>query len=102
MLASILKCPVLLTFGLYREPNRYDLHCEPFAERLTLPRGKRQAMLVEHVQRFAHRLEDYCRKAPDNWFNFYDFWEQAPGPSDPDAALTSGNGRAVDPPTNAG
>ncbi|MCA9707280.1 MAG: hypothetical protein KDK70_15615 [Myxococcales bacterium] len=94
MLASILKCPVLLTFGLYREPNRYELHCEPFAERLELPRGKRQAMLQEHVQRFAHRLEDYCRRAPDNWFNFYDFWEQ------PAPAL--GAAPEVDPPSPAG
>ena len=36
-------CPVYLTFGLYHEPNRYDLYCEPFAERIELPRGAREA-----------------------------------------------------------
>jgi predicted LPLAT superfamily acyltransferase len=76
-LAAVLGCPVLLTFGLYREPNRYDLHCEPFAERVELPRRTRQASLEALVQRFAERLEAYCRRAPDNWFNFFDFWDDA-------------------------
>jgi len=102
MLASILKCPVMLTFGLYREPNRYDLHCEPFCERLELPRKNRQDHLRAHVQRFAERLEAYCRQAPDNWFNFYDFWEHPPA-SPPPAALERGSTAAVvDPPTHAG
>ena len=74
LLAAILKCPVYLTFGLYREPNRYDLHCEPFADRVALPRGDREQAAALHVQKFATRLEHYCRLAPDNWFNFYDYW----------------------------
>lgn len=77
-LAAALKCPVLLTFGLYREPNRYDLHCEVFCEKVVLPRRDRQMHLHALVQRYAHRLEHYCRLAPDNWFNFYDFWESSP------------------------
>ena len=68
---------LLLTFGLYREPNRYDLHCEPFADRVVLPRKTRQASLEAIVQQFADRLEHYCRLAPDNWFNFFDFWHDA-------------------------
>jgi predicted LPLAT superfamily acyltransferase len=75
-LAAVLGCPILLTFGLYREPNRYDLHCEPFEERVELPRKTRQASLEALVQRFADRLEHYCRLAPDNWFNFFDFWHE--------------------------
>jgi predicted LPLAT superfamily acyltransferase len=73
-LAAVLHCPVLLTFGLYRAPNRYDLYCEPFAERIELPRARREQALHEYVQRFAERLEHYQKLAPDNWFNFYDFW----------------------------
>ena len=41
-LAATLRCPVFLTFGLYHEPNRYDLYCEPFAERIELARGDRE------------------------------------------------------------
>jgi len=76
LLASLMKCPVYLTFGLYRTPNQYDLSCELFAEKLHLPRKDREAGLREVVQRFADRLEHYARKAPENWFNFYDFWNK--------------------------
>jgi predicted LPLAT superfamily acyltransferase len=74
LLAALLRCPVYLAFSLYRGPNRYELHCEPFAERIELPRGERQAALQALAARYAARLEAYCRLAPDNWFNFYDFW----------------------------
>ncbi|MCA8975738.1 MAG: lipid A biosynthesis acyltransferase [Planctomycetes bacterium] len=76
LLASLLRCPVYLVFGLYREPNRYDLSCELFAERIDLPRRDRERGLQAAVQRFADRLEERCRSAPDNWFNFYDFWSK--------------------------
>jgi predicted LPLAT superfamily acyltransferase len=75
-LAAAMHCPVLLTFGLHTPPNRYDLYCEPFAERVVLPRKQREAALHAEVQRFATRLEHYCRLRPDNWFNFYDFWSK--------------------------
>lgn len=75
LLAATLGCPVYLTFGLYREPNRYDLYCEPFAERIELPRRAREAGAAAYAQQFARRLEHYCRLAPDNWFNFYDVWK---------------------------
>jgi len=78
LLASLMKCPVYLTFGLYRRPNRYDLSCEPFADSLHLPRRNRAAALQEVVQRYADRLEHYARSAPENWFNFYDFWQDDP------------------------
>jgi predicted LPLAT superfamily acyltransferase len=65
---------VLICFGLYHAPNRYELYAEPFAERIELPRGKRQEALEEYVARYAARLEHYVRSAELNWFNFYDFW----------------------------
>lgn len=78
LLAAALRCPVFLGYGLYRAPNRYELYCEPFAERVILPRGPaREAALRELAARYAQRLEHYCREYPDNWFNFYDFWSAA-------------------------
>lgn len=76
LLASVLKCPVYLVFGLYAEPNRYELFCEPFSERIVLPRGNRQAGLEEAIARYSARLESYARREPNNWFNFFDFWEK--------------------------
>ena len=76
-LAASLGCPVYLTFGLFHEPNRYDLYCEPFAERIELRRGDREGDARAWAQRYARRLEHYCRMAPDNWFNFYPVWKTA-------------------------
>lgn len=74
LLASVAKCPVYFTAGLYTAPHRYELICEPFAERIQLPRGRRNDELKKCAQRYAERLEHYARLMPDNWFNFYDFW----------------------------
>ncbi len=76
ILAATLGCPVYLTFGLHFPPNRYALYCEPFAEKLELPRADRERRLGDYVRRYAERLEHYCRLAPDNWFNFFDFWSK--------------------------
>jgi predicted LPLAT superfamily acyltransferase len=90
LLAAMLKCPVYLTFGLARGARTYDLFCEPFADRIELPRGDRQGALVRYVTRYAERLEAFARKAPDNWFNFYDFWAEPKlvAPSKPSASST--------------
>ena len=74
ILASVLRCPIYLTFALYHEPNRYALFCEPLSEQFAPPRAERDAAIAELAQRYAARLEHYCRLAPHNWFNFFDFW----------------------------
>jgi predicted LPLAT superfamily acyltransferase len=79
LLASMLRCPVLFTVGLYREPDRYDLFCEMFHDPATGPLGRAPDDLQRAAQRYADRLEHYLRMAPENWFNFFDFWS-APAP----------------------
>jgi predicted LPLAT superfamily acyltransferase len=78
LMASVLRCPVYLVFGIYRAPNHYDLHCERFAERVELPRKDRDEALRQWVRRYAERVEHYAREAPENWFNFFDFWAAPP------------------------
>jgi len=73
-LALMLKRPVVLMIGLYRGGNRYGLHFEKlFEPRDAAATGRAQA-LEQAVRLYAQRLEHYCRQAPYNWFNFYDFW----------------------------
>jgi predicted LPLAT superfamily acyltransferase len=74
LLASLLKCPVFLFFGLYLGGNHYQIRIEHFADHVQLERGRREEMLQSWSQRYANRLESYARHAPYNWFNFYDFW----------------------------
>lgn len=76
LIASVLKLPVTLGFGLYRGGNRYDLVFESFSDAgIDLPRPRRKALLAALIQRYAARLEHHVRSAPYNWFNFYDFWD---------------------------
>ena len=78
-MAAIMKCPVLFMAGLYRGGNRYDIHFETRADfSAVAPRG-RTAAVHEAMTRYAALLEEHCRMAPYNWFNFFDFW-QAPAP----------------------
>jgi predicted LPLAT superfamily acyltransferase len=76
LIASVLKLPVVLCFGLFRGGNRYDLYFETFAECIQIARSERAAKLGEWTQRYAARLEHYTRMDPFNWFNFYDFWHR--------------------------
>lgn len=76
VLAAVLQAPVLLGFGLYRGGRSYDIYFELLADRIALDRSERSAQIQAWVQRYATRLEHYCRIAPYNWFNFYDFWKE--------------------------
>jgi predicted LPLAT superfamily acyltransferase len=78
LVASALKVPVVLFTCLYLGGNQYMEHFELFAEEIVLDRRNREAGLEKWVQRYAERLEHYCRLAPYNWFNFYDFWGATP------------------------
>lgn len=76
ILASLLACPVYLLFCL-KIGDRYRVFLEPFADPLVLPRAGRRATLEQVIRRYAERLEAHCLLAPTQWFNFFDFWEQA-------------------------
>jgi predicted LPLAT superfamily acyltransferase len=75
-LAMVLKRPVFLMFGLYRGGNRYEI----FFEELLMPESvgprNRSAQLASWQRAYVERVEHYCRLAPYNWFNFYDFWKK--------------------------
>ncbi len=73
--AALLGVPVVTFFCLRRGPRRYDAHFELLAEPLEAPRALRDQAIAQRVRAFAARLEARARGAPDNWFNFYDFWD---------------------------
>jgi len=75
LLAAMMRCPVILFFGLYRGGNRYEIHFEHFADEIILARDRRAEDIQLWMQRYVQRLEHYARLAPYNWFNFYPFWE---------------------------
>lgn len=77
LLASILKIPVVLFSGLHVDEATYEIEFQLFAEEIVISRETRQDDLQKWIDRYAGRLVQICRKAPYNWFNFYDFWESA-------------------------
>jgi predicted LPLAT superfamily acyltransferase len=77
-LALNLRVPVYWVAGLYEGGRRYVIHLEPLCEEPNAERAERAAWTREWTQRYAERLEHFCRAAPYNWFNFYDFWSRSP------------------------
>lgn len=74
ILASALKCQVIL-FSVNREDDSYRVRFEKLADRVDLPRGRREAAAAEYVGLYAKKLEALCRESPYDWFNFFPFWE---------------------------
>ncbi|KAA2213056.1 LpxL/LpxP family acyltransferase [Teichococcus oryzae] len=76
ILAGVLGAPVMLAYGVWTGPRRYQVRFEPFAERIVLDRRRRQEAIAEAAAAYALRIEAVARAYPYNWFNFHDFWEE--------------------------
>jgi predicted LPLAT superfamily acyltransferase len=74
-LAGLLKRRVILMIGLYRGGNRYAVHFEPLADFRGTERPDRDEAVEAALRHYVARLEHFCRLAPYNWFNFYEFWQ---------------------------
>lgn len=74
IMASLLQCPVYLLFTL-RRGGVAEIHFELFREAICLPRQRRDEALAGLAADYAGRLEYFCRRAPFQWYNFYDFWQ---------------------------
>ncbi len=83
-MAAMLKRPVIFIVGLYRGDNRYEVHYEnlfDFSDESLVTGANRteslNAAIDTAIERYVERLEHYCKSAPYNWFNFYDYWNDA-------------------------
>jgi predicted LPLAT superfamily acyltransferase len=72
---ALMKRPVVLMFGLYRGGRRYDIFFEMLTDPADWSADHRAEEIDKTMRRYVERLEHYCRMAPFNWFNFYDFWK---------------------------
>ena len=73
VLGNLLRCPVYLMHCFF-ESGMYRLRVELLAEEIVTSRKDRQRNYEPQAQQFAAALEAQVRKAPLQWFNFYDFW----------------------------
>lgn len=83
LLAGLLGCPVVLVIALRSGPWRYRVFTELMAERVVLPRRERDTAVAALLTTYARRLEHYCKVAPYQWFNFFDYWGDAASTSQP-------------------
>ena len=75
VLANLLKADVVTLFAL-RDKKVIRIFAAPFREAVAYPkRAERQAYYETCAQAYAYRLGYYAARYPQNWFNFYDFWE---------------------------
>lgn len=72
--AALMRRPVIFMAGLYCGGNQYRVIFEQLADFSQLAPAQREAAIDAAIDRYAARLEHYCRAAPFNWFNFFDFW----------------------------
>ena len=72
ILAARSQAPVLMCFGLYDGENRYRIEFVDFGP--AAPSNSRGVELQHAVDRYATLLEQYARRYPLNWFNFYPYW----------------------------
>ena len=72
-LATALKQRVIFMTGLYSN-HHYDLYFEPLADFTHTERQQRAAAIAQAQADYVNKLAYYCRQAPYNWFNFFDFW----------------------------
>lgn len=75
-MAAIMRRPVLFMVGLYLGGNRYEVRFERLADFSVVAPGQRRQAIADAVERYAQLLETYCRRAPYNWFNFFNFWPE--------------------------
>ncbi len=79
-LAAMLRRRVVFMAGLYRGGRDYDLRFVELADFGALAgaaAAERDAAVRAAIERYVATLEELCREAPYNWFNFYDFWADA-------------------------
>jgi predicted LPLAT superfamily acyltransferase len=75
VLASLLHCPVYLLFCTKEDDSTWSLSFELISEDVRLPRASREEAILGLVGMYAKRLEQACRQAPLQWYNFFDFWD---------------------------
>jgi predicted LPLAT superfamily acyltransferase len=78
ILAAVAGAPLIQTFAMRERGFRYRLIAFPPDPMQLPPRDRRRAFLESCARRYAERLESMLRRYPDQWYNFYPFWDAAP------------------------
>ncbi|MBV1961516.1 MAG: hypothetical protein KUG52_05945, partial [Immundisolibacteraceae bacterium] len=78
ILGALLKCPVYMMLCI-KQGEQFELVFEKLADQIVLPRQDRQSAIDGYLGQYVHLLERYCQAYPEQWFNFFDFWDDNSG-----------------------
>jgi predicted LPLAT superfamily acyltransferase len=73
-LAALLGCPLLFCLCVRTGDAAYEAIAKPLHTGGRVPPGQRAERARELLAAFVAELESACRRAPEQWFNFFDFW----------------------------
>jgi predicted LPLAT superfamily acyltransferase len=65
---------MFLTVCVRTGPGSYAPSAQPFAPTGAVPRAARDKHAEKLAQGYAVALEEWCFRAPYQWFNFFEFW----------------------------
>lgn len=77
LLAGLLRAPTNTVFVL-KEQGRYHLCLKRFRPAPEWTAATRSQVIANMAQQYADVLAAHAARAPLQWFNFYDFWSDAP------------------------
>jgi len=76
VLAMATDAPVLPVFVVLRRNRKYRGIIEAPIYFSTLSREDREAVIRKGMEKLIKKFEEYIEKYPDQWYNFYSFWEE--------------------------
>ncbi len=74
LLPLLLEIPTILAVSLKTGPRKYEVFMEGLSDGSPVRPVDRKTEISKQIQHFASRLEHYCLREPNQWFNFFDFW----------------------------
>jgi len=73
-IAAITQTPIVPVFATRKGINFYEFRAEEPIEILNFDRKKREEFILNAMRNFVERIEEQAKKAPLQWYNYYDFW----------------------------
>ncbi len=75
ILAKILGCPTFSIVCL-KNKDKYDVYFDLLFKKINFNSKNKQEILSLCATKYANKLEKYTQIAPEQWYNFYDFWRK--------------------------
>ena len=70
--------PVSIVFALKESSSHYHFYASP-AFTFSPSRSMRQTEIERIIGKYVIKVEEMVKKYPEQWFNYYDFWEERHG-----------------------